>query len=73
MPSSVDHEVLVELRQIKKLLAVLATKGTEQQRDRIQILDTAGFSPKEIADLLGTTRNSVSVALVKLRKQSRPK
>ncbi|MBM4034489.1 MAG: hypothetical protein FJ291_22315 [Planctomycetes bacterium] len=69
MPSSAENEILAELRRITRLLVVLAIKGTEQQQARIEILDAAGFSPKDIADFLSTTRNTVNVALVRLRKR----
>jgi DNA-binding CsgD family transcriptional regulator len=48
-------------------LAVIATKGFKQ-RDQIAILNQAGLQPKTIADLLGTSGNTVRVELVALRK-----
>ena len=38
------------------------------QKEKIQILDSAGLAPKQIAEILDTTPNTVSVALVGLRK-----
>jgi len=52
------------LQRIAKLLALLAVKG-EQQRDQILTLDALGYSPAEIAELLRTTANTVSVTLSK--------
>ncbi len=55
------------------LLALLVTQERKQV-EQIDALSRAGFGPSEIASLLGTTRNTVSVALSKLkqgRKRSR--
>jgi DNA-directed RNA polymerase specialized sigma24 family protein len=46
---------------------LFATRGLNQ-RESIGILDTLGFTPKEIAELLGTTSNTVRVTLVAIRK-----
>lgn len=64
-----QQAVLQELRRISRLLTVVATKEVGTKRDRISILADAGFEPKEIADLVGTTPNTVSVTLHSLRKQ----
>jgi DNA-directed RNA polymerase specialized sigma24 family protein len=39
--------------------------------DKIRMLSSIGMSPSEIADVLGTTSNSVSVTLFKLRKKKK--
>ena len=44
------------------LLALLLTQERKQP-DQIALLNRAGFRPVEIAALLGTTRNTVSVQL----------
>jgi DNA-binding CsgD family transcriptional regulator len=38
------------------------------QRERIAFLSKAGLGPTAIAEILGTTRNTVSVALAKMKK-----
>ena len=38
------------------------------QRERIRLLSSAGLAPLEIAKALGTTANTVRVALVGIRK-----
>lgn len=48
--------------KLVKLLALYLIQG-QQQSDQIDLLSRAGFKPAEIADLLGTTPNTVSVAL----------
>jgi len=60
---------LIELRRISRLLAYLVTKDSETQKEKIEILDGAGLTPKEIAEFLVTTPNAVSVALVGIRKE----
>lgn len=62
-----SDDVLRELRRITRLLVLLAVEN-RSQKEQISALDTVGFSPKEIADLLGTTSNSVRVTLVAIRK-----
>ena len=58
-----------------KLLNVLALLLVQerQQADQITLLGRAGFSPSEIAALLGTTPNTVSVSLSKLRHSKKTK
>lgn len=63
-----DDEIVSELGKVKRLLSVIATQGLSQ-RDRIATLDRVGFGPREIAELLGTTSNTVSVTLSGIRKE----
>jgi DNA-binding NarL/FixJ family response regulator len=64
--------ILMKLDRIIKLLAV--TVATDKpQLQRIALLSSAGLSPKEIAEALGTTSNTVRVALVGVRKARRGK
>lgn len=58
------------LDRIIRLLTMLATQDL-LQKDKILVLSKAGFKPKEIADLIDTTPNTVSVTLNSLRKRSR--
>ena len=60
--SSANH-----LERISRLLAIGAVMDRKQV-DQSTILAVAGCEPKEIADLLGTSRNNVSVSLSNLRK-----
>lgn len=62
-----DDEILHELKSITRLLSVIATQGLSQ-RDQIATLARIGFSPKQIAELIGTTANTVSVYLAGIRK-----
>lgn len=68
MTTEPRDEIVVELRKISRLLTLLVTKDLSQ-RDKIALLSTAGLQPKEIAELIGTTANTVSVTLSHIRKQ----
>jgi DNA-binding NarL/FixJ family response regulator len=50
------------------LTAINLVAGRKQQ-EQIVLLTKAGYEPREIAELLGTTSNTVSVALSNLRKR----
>lgn len=62
---------LTELRRISRLLAVMYASDDpdKKQSEKVTELSRAGFSPKEIAEILGTTANTVNVALVRSRKK----
>ncbi len=69
MASGQDNNAAVvsRLDRILKLLA--ANVAVEKpQRERIRLLSSAGLAPKEIAEALGTTPNTVRVALTGIRK-----
>ena len=54
-------------------LAALQTVSNMKQVQAIQTLNAAGFERKVIADLLGTTPNTVSVTLAKARAKQKPR
>jgi len=66
-------EVARELRRISRILAVIAIRNEESQREQIKLLGDMGFLPSEIARMVGTTPNTVSVALHEIRRKSRQK
>ena len=68
MPKNFEDLVLAKLDSLLRVVTVGVTKGMKQS-EQITLLDRVGFAPKEIADLLGTTSNTVSVALSNLRKR----
>ncbi len=70
MPRTPEEQQLEKLDQILRILVCIATRGLKQ-RDQIALLTSAGFTPKPIADLLGTSSNTVRVELVALRKARR--
>jgi predicted transcriptional regulator len=57
-----------KLDLVARLLSLSLVEG-KRQADQITLLSKAGLAPKEIADLLGTTPNTVRVALSNMRKK----
>jgi DNA-directed RNA polymerase specialized sigma24 family protein len=72
-----SHPSDVSLDRIARLLGLLLIRGIPNQADQIIALSAGGFSAAEIATLLGTTRNTVSVRLSqqksKIKKKQRKK
>lgn len=66
--TSQDEEVIRRLDTLIRLVAA-GVCGDRTQREKISILASAGLTPKEIAEFLGTTPNTVSVALSAMRKK----
>jgi len=50
-------------------LIVLTKSDNKSQSDLIRMLSAAGLQPKQIANMLGTTPNTVRVMLFAIRKQ----
>ena len=71
MDKNFEREILKKFDTIIKLLTISSLKD-EKQVEKIKILSGAGLSPKDIADSLGTSPNTVSVALSKLKKKTIP-
>jgi DNA-binding NarL/FixJ family response regulator len=57
-----------KLDTIIKLMILIATND-KSQSEQIWLLSAAGLQPKEIANILGTTPNTVRVMLFAMRKQ----
>jgi DNA-binding CsgD family transcriptional regulator len=66
---SVEETTAEQLGRIVRLLTILVTRDMSQ-RDQIVLLASARFQPKEIAELIGTTPNTVSVTLSTIRRES---
>lgn len=62
-----EERVIEKLDQALKLLGMMAVKGLSQT-EQIATLSRIGLPPKDIADVLGTTANTVRVSLVSIRK-----
>ncbi len=62
-----EGEILSELKKISRMLALVVTKDLSQ-KDKIVLLSGLSLQPREIADLIGTTPNTVSVTLSNLRR-----
>lgn len=70
-----DEHVAPLLDKIANLLGLLAVKDAPQA-NKIATLGAAGFTPSEIASLIGTTPNTVKVTLSQQKaskKKARPK
>lgn len=65
-----NKELIDEIKKTNKLLVILATKDLSQT-DKIIMLNKVGFGQKEIADLVGTTSNTVGVTLNRIKKSSK--
>jgi DNA-binding CsgD family transcriptional regulator len=66
-----NEDILVkELQKISKLLVLNLADG-KTNTEVIEMLSRIDFQPKEIAELLGTSANTVSVILSNLRKKSK--
>jgi DNA-directed RNA polymerase specialized sigma24 family protein len=64
-------QVSDQLAVVIRLLAVLASAGESSLRDKSKVLARAGLKPSDIAEVLGTTANTVRVELSRQRKESR--
>jgi DNA-directed RNA polymerase specialized sigma24 family protein len=71
--TNVDATAMLQQRGVKlnemavRLLGIMAVRELPQTQ-QVAILNRVGFAPKEIAELLGTTANTVRVALFGIRK-----
>lgn len=65
--NNINAKILEKLDILVKL-TVLNTIKDKEYKDQVKLLSSVGFQPKEIADMLGKTANSVRVTLFKLRK-----
>jgi DNA-binding NarL/FixJ family response regulator len=57
--------------EIVRLLAILVRRQTASQVEAILELHRAGFSPARIAELLGTSPGTVSVAVSKSKMRTK--
>ena len=69
-----DADASGALDKIARLLA-LSVVADRPQAEQIRVLGASGFTPSEIAGLVGTTANTVSVTLSKQKRErtARPK
>lgn len=63
-------EVAKKLDTLIRLTAI-GLFGDKTQKEKIELLATAGLGAKEIAELLGTTPNTVSVTLSGLKQKKK--
>jgi DNA-binding CsgD family transcriptional regulator len=68
---NLDTDAITQkLDRLIRLVALGLVDG-KKQREQIDLLARSGLPPREIADLLGTTANTVSVTMVQLRRGRR--
>ena len=63
-------EIQRSLDSVSRLLALSVAKGLPR-REQIEVLDSAGLPPRDIANLLRTTANAVSVELTRIRVRAK--
>jgi len=63
-----DSKEIIE--RLDKLIRIVALTGMKEHTStqKIALLSHAGFGPKEIADLVGTSQNVVNVRLSEMRR-----
>ena len=74
-----EGDELAALKKVARLLEILTRlnlqtmRGDRTQQDMVLLLDSVGCGPSEIADLLGTTPNTINVTLSNAKKKKRKK
>jgi hypothetical protein len=63
------EEISDKLDKVLKLLAIDAVKSFEKEQQKIELLDSIGFKPSEIAKMLNKSPENVSVVLGSMRKK----
>lgn len=64
-----ENSLAIEVGRIAKLFALYLVKDVGDEGDKITRLNAVGFSPKEIAAMLGKTENNVHVTIFKAKKK----
>jgi len=67
------EDISAKLDKVLKLLAIDAVKDFEKEQQKIELLDSIGFKPSEIAKFLNKSPENVSVVLGSIRKRKEPK
>jgi DNA-binding CsgD family transcriptional regulator len=62
-------EISKKLDVLIRVSALNLVREMKVQKDQIALLSDVGFQPKQIADTLGTTSNTVSVTLSGIKKE----
>ena len=65
-----EDKIVEELKNIKRLLALSLIKD-KNQTEQIKFLSDAGFQPKEIAEIINTSANTVRVTKTRIRKSEK--
>ena len=70
---SEELQPVIERLDILIKLTATSLLGEKSQKEQIGLLSGSGLAPKEIAELLNTTPNTVSVVLASIRKAHKRK
>ncbi len=70
--NDINKRLLEKIDVLVRLSALNIIKD-KKYAEQVELLSSVGLHPKEIADLLGKTPNSVRVTLSQLRKNKRKK
>jgi hypothetical protein len=65
-------EISEKMDKMLRLLAIGTVKGIEKEQDKIELLDSLGFRPVEIAKLLNKSQDNINVQLSKIKKKKEP-
>ena len=68
-----QYEALTNKLDLLTRLTALSLIADKKQQEQTILLSRAGFQPKQIAEIVGTTSNTVSVALSAHRKKQKRK
>jgi hypothetical protein len=63
-------EISSKLDKVLKLLALDAVKGLEKEQEKIELLDSAGFSSSEIGKALNKSTANVCVVLKAIKEKN---
>jgi hypothetical protein len=69
MKQNSDMQDLAQKLEVLIRLNAVALAEGRKRRDQIRLLSAAGLPPKTIAELIGTTANTVSVELFAIRRE----
>lgn len=73
MTDHVLEEINAKLDTLIRIQALVAVRDLDTQKDKIVYLSGAGIRPKDIATILGTTSNTVNVAISNHKKATAQK
>jgi len=62
-------EISEKMDKMLRLLAVEAVKGIDKEQDKVELLDSLGFRPVEIAKFLNKSQDNINVQLNIIRKK----
>ncbi len=68
MPRGVENR-MEPIEELVRLMAIDLRQRSQSQGEAILELSKAGFGPSRIAELLGTTANTVNVTIQKAKKK----